>query len=124
MMCAICLRPYWATELIHNLEGHGILPDRAPQLGDPVYPFDTPATLFVHRATADYYCRGCGQTIHAGQLHGSGQFTKDHYCLGCANFTHGTPAGQDARRERIRQQLRSGRIAHAHNLAMGQVSNL
>lgn len=105
-ICPLCRQQYWSGILIHNLEGHGIVPMREPDIGDPVYPFDTPATLFVYRAGQAYVCRGCRGPIEQGQLHGSGQFTKDHYCLTCANWHHGTPIGKDERRERIRRQLR------------------
>lgn len=92
----------------HLIEAHGIVPQRAPQRGDVVYPlpaYADPMWYVVARARQAVRCRGCRQLIEAGELNASQQWETAHYCVPfCAGWYGGTPAGQAEMKQAIQAQ--------------------
>lgn len=109
LLCC-CNRPVFGQLTIvqrHLIEVHGIVPSRAPQRGDVVYPlpgYADPMWYVVAKARHAVRCRGCRRLIEAGELNASQQWETAHYCLFCIGFHGGTPEGRAEMKQAIQTQ--------------------
>jgi hypothetical protein len=102
--CGLSFHGVSTVPVSHLIEVHGIVPLRAPQAGDIVYPrpeYADPTFFVVAKARAAVRCCGCTAPIEKGVLHASQRFSMRHFCLACADFQSGTPAAHRQLRHHI-----------------------